>query len=99
MQDLVDGHFAALNIIQSIEKFIEINLGTGSSVSVLELVNAFKKVNDLDFKVNFTSRREGDISMNFADVSKAKKVLGWESSYNLNEMCKDSWKVIQNEFK
>ena len=99
MQDLIDGHFSALNKIEKLGNYNVINLGTGTMVSVLEITNIFKKVNNLDFQVVFSSKRDGDISINYACVNKAKKVLGWQSSYNLEKMCLDAWIAIQNELK
>ena len=99
ISDLIDGHFFALEKIGALENYIEINLGTGVSVSVLEMVNAFKKVNKIDFQVDFAARRKGDVSINYAEVDKAREVLGWQSSHNLEKMCKDAWEAIQNECK
>jgi UDP-glucose 4-epimerase len=99
ISDLIDGHFFALEKIGALENYIEINLGTGVSVSVLEMVKAFKKVNKIDFQVDFAARRKGDVSINYAEVDKAREVLGWKSSHNLEKMCKDAWEAIQNECK
>ena len=63
------------------------------------MVKTFKKVNKIDFKVEFSARRKGDVSINYAQVNKAKKLLGWQSSYNLEKMCKDAWEATQNGFK
>ena len=99
ISDLIDGHFFALEKIEILENYIEINLGTGKSVSVLEMVEAFKKVNKIDFKVEFAARRKGDVSINYAEVDKAREVLGWQSSHNLEKMCKDAWEAIQDDCK
>ena len=64
ISDLIEGHFFALEKIGILENYIEINLGTGKSVSVLEMVKAFKKVNKIDIQVEFTGRRKGDVSIN-----------------------------------
>ena len=69
------------------------------SISVLEIVKTFKKANNIEFKVDFAARRKGDISTNYAKVDKARDVLGWQSSHNLEKMCKDAWEAIQNECK
>ncbi len=95
ISDLIDGHFFALEKIEILENYIEINLGTGKSVSVLEMVKAFKKVNEIDFKVEFAARRKGDVSINYAEVDKAREVLGWKSSHNLEKMCKDAWEAVK----
>ena len=99
ISDLIDGHFFALDKIGTLENNIEINLGTGESISVLEMVKAFKKVNKIDFQVDFAVRRKGDVSINYAKVDKAREVLGWQSSHNLEKMCKDAWEAIQNDYK
>ena len=99
ISDLIDGHFLALDKIGTLENYIEINLGTGMSVSVLEMVKAFKKVNKVDFQVDFAARRQGDVSINYSQADKAREVLGWQSSHNLEKMCKDAWEAIQNDCK
>ena len=99
ISDLIDGHFSALDKLETFESYIEINLGTGVSISVLEMVETFKKVNKIDFQVDFAARRKGDVSVNYAQVTKAREFLGWQSSHNLEKMCGDAWKAIQNEFK
>lgn len=95
ISDLIDGHFSALDKIDTFESYIEINLGTGASISVLEMVQTFKKVNKIDFQVDFVARRKGDVSINYAQVDKARKFLGWQSSHNLEKMCIDAWEAIQ----
>lgn len=99
ISDLIEGHFCALEKIGILENYIEINLGTGKSVSVLEMVKAFKKVNKIDIQVEFAGRRKGDVSINYAEVGKAREILGWQSSHNLEKMCKDAWQAIQNDCK
>ena len=99
ISDLIDGHFFALDKIGTLENYLEINLGTGKSVSVLEMVKVFKKVNKIDFEIDFAARRKGDVSINYAKVDKARDVLGWQSSHNLEKMCKDAWEAIQNDYK
>ena len=99
ISDLIDGHFSALDKIETFENYIEINLGTGASISVLEMVQTFKKVNKIDFQVDFVARRKGDVSINYAQVDKARELLGWQSSHNLEKMCIDAWEAIQNDFE
>jgi len=95
ISDLIDGHFCALDKIGKLENYTEINLGTGVSISVLDMVQTFKKVNKIDFQVEFAARRKGDVSINYAEVDKARDVLGWQSSHNLEKMCKDAWEAVQ----
>lgn len=92
--DLAKGHVKA---IEKLESGVNIyNLGTGQGTSVLELVNAFMKVNNIEVPYEITERRPGDIAICFADASKAEQELGWKAELGIEEMVRDSWKFEQN---
>ena len=87
--DLALGHVKA---IEKLDSGVDIyNLGTGKGTSVLELISAFERVNDLTIPKKIVDRRPGDIAENFADVSKALKKLKWEAKRDIDKMCKDTW--------
>lgn len=96
VEDLASGHVAALEKIDDIESHTILNLGTGKGHSVLEVLNTFMEVNDLDIKHEFGPRREGDIDKSFADPSRAEAFLDWKAKLDLKEMCRDSWKWQKN---
>ena len=91
VMDLAVGHVKAVEYLNREQGIDIINLGTGTPYSVLELVNAFQKVNDM--KVNYVigTRRAGDLPVCYADASKAARVLGWKAKRGLEDMCRDSW--------
>ena len=90
--DLAKGHLCALDKLDKEEKGLFIyNLGTGTGYSVLDIVNAFKKVNGVDVPYKIVGRREGDIATCFAEPSKAKKELGFSCEKTLEDMCRDGW--------
>jgi UDP-glucose 4-epimerase len=92
--DLAKGHVKA---IENLNEGVNIyNLGTGRGTSVLELVNAFMKVNDIDVPYEIVGRRPGDIATCFADVTKAEQELGWKAELGVEEMVRDAWKFEQN---
>jgi UDP-glucose 4-epimerase len=92
--DLAKGHVKA---IENLKDGVNIyNLGTGKGTSVLELVNAFMKVNDIDVPYEIVGRRPGDIATCFADASKAEQELGWKAELGIEEMVRDAWKFEQN---
>ena len=92
--DLAKGHVKA---IENLKEGVNIyNLGTGRGTSVLELVNAFMKVNNIDVPYEIVGRRPGDIATCFADASKAKKELGWKAELGIDEMVRDAWEFEQN---
>lgn len=95
--DLAKGHVKA---IENLKNGIKIyNLGTSRGTSVLELVNAFMKVNDIIVPYEIVGRRPGDISISFADASKAEKELGWKAELGIEEIVRDAWKFEQNNKK
>ena len=61
----------------------------------------FNKTNKIDFKINFVQKKRR-CSINYSKLLKAREEIGWQSSHNLEKMCKDSWQAIQmtvNELK
>ena len=58
----------------------------------MELIETFSKVNNVSVPYKFSSRREGDVSRLVANNSKAKQILNWVPTRNLETMCLDGWK-------
>lgn len=90
--DLAQGHIASFNHLQKSNQSITINLGTGSPLSVLELVKSFERVTGVKVPYRFTERRKGDLAKYYADPSLAKQKLGWEAQYGVDRMCGDTWR-------
>lgn len=89
--DLAKGHVAALKKCMNSKGVNIYNLGTGHGYSVLELINTFINVNNVEIPFSFTERREGDIAECYADPSKAERELNWKAERDVNDMCRDSW--------
>lgn len=87
--DLSRGHVAALDNLK--KGFDYINLGSGSSTSVLELIHIFEKSTGKKIAYKFAPRRAGDLAEFFADTTKASKVMGWQTKLTLADACRDSW--------
>ena len=94
--DLARGHVKAVDYVAGTLGCEAINLGTGNGVSVLELVEAFKKASGVDVPYKIVERREGDPAKDYANADKAKKLLGWEAEFGIEQMCKDSWNWQSN---
>lgn len=90
--DLVRGHIKALQYLDNHEGIEAFNLGTGTGYSVLDLVKAFSEVNNIYIPYEITNRRPGDVAICYANPTKAEKMLNWKAEYNLERMCKDSWR-------
>jgi UDP-glucose 4-epimerase len=93
--DIANGHLKALELINKKSGVFIYNLGSGTGTTVLELITTFEKVNKIQLERINHERRLGDISESYADVSKAKKDLGWEMKFTLEDMCRDSWNYIK----
>ncbi len=90
--DLAKGHVAALKFSENHNGTEVFNLGTGTGYSVLDIVKAFEKANNLTIPYEIAPRRSGDVAECFADPTKAKELLGWQAEKTLEDMCRDSWR-------
>ncbi len=94
--DLAQGHIKAVEKVLSSKGVDAYNLGTGTGYSVLDMVDAFEKVNNVKVNHKIVARRPGDIAACYADPAKAKELLGWEAKFGIEEMCRDSWNFVKN---
>jgi UDP-glucose-4-epimerase len=95
VRDLAKGHIAALERIKPGANAY--NLGTGQGYSVLDIINTFSKVNDIEIPYEIVARRPGDIAMCVADATKAKAELNWTAELGLSDMCKSAWEFISHK--
>lgn len=93
--DLAKGHLKAIDYSVTHRGIETFNLGTGKGYSVLDIVNAFEKVNGVKVPYEIVERRPGDIAECYADASKAEKMLGWKAEKGLEEMCRDAWNFVK----
>lgn len=97
--DLAKAHVVALRRMmdgkqhEALETF---NLGTGRGLSVLEIVETFKRVNNVDVPYKIVGRREGDIEQVWANPDKANKVLGWKAERKTDDTLRSCWKWQQH---
>ena len=92
--DLAKAHVCAVDRMMAgkmKEPYEIFNIGTGRPVSVMELVNAFQKVNGVKLNYRIAPRRPGDVTAVWADPSKANKELGWEAKRTIEETLKAAW--------
>ena len=92
--DLAKAHVKALQkLINSTQNTqIDIyNLGTGKGSSVLEVVHAFEKANDVNVPYQICERRAGDITIAYANADKAERELGWKADTTLEEALRTTW--------
>ena len=86
--DLADAHIQALKYLDDNQSDI-FNCGYGYGYSVKEVVEAVKKVSQVDFKIDMESRRAGDPAVLISDNNKIKTKMNWTPKYNdLELICK-----------
>jgi len=90
--DLVKGHIKALEYLEKNTGVEAFNLGTGTGYSVLDLIEAFEKTNNVMIPYEFTDRRPGDIAVCYANPEKANRLLNWKTEYDIQKMCQDAWR-------
>lgn len=89
--DLAEGHVASIKKLEEKPGLVIYNLGTGKGTSVLELVKAFEKANDITVPYQIDPRRPGDVDENYADCSKAEKELHWKARFTIVDACRDAY--------
>lgn len=106
VNDLANAHLLALQYLldnKNTDNLEYFNLGSGTGSTVLEIIDAFEKANNLKVPFAISNRREGDIQEAYADYSRAKEKLHWHPSTSLEISMKTAWefekKLKENEFK
>ncbi|HEL1907272.1 TPA: UDP-glucose 4-epimerase GalE [Streptococcus suis] len=89
--DLALGHIKALEKISTTAGVHTYNLGSGQGTSVLELVQAFEKVNGVPILYKIVDRRPGDVATCYANADKALAELNWKTEKTIEDMCRDTW--------
>ena len=92
VDDLARGHISALEFTAGKDSADAFNLGTGTGVSVLELIAAFERVTGERVPHQIVGRRPGDVAVSTADPSRANRILGWQAQLDIERMCNDSWR-------
>ena len=90
--DLARGHLAAVESLSNFHGCTAINLGTGHPYSVLEVIKAASHAVGYNIPYKIIGRRTGDVAACWAEVGLAKKLLNWQTKFDLNRMCADHWR-------
>lgn len=85
VEDVVRANLLAMN---STIRHAFINIGTNSSITILELAEQIIKISGLSLKLVHGPALEGDIEQSVADISLAKKLLNWEPKMTLSDWLK-----------
>ena len=92
VEDLADAHLRALNYLQAPGDTLKVNLGTGIPFSVLEVIQACRKVTGHPIPAHIAPRRPGDPAQLYADNRLAVSLLGWQPKYtSLETIIATAW--------
>ncbi|MDA9906554.1 UDP-glucose 4-epimerase GalE [Cyclobacteriaceae bacterium] len=93
--DLAKAHVRAIERMLNHEQkksYEYFNIGTGKGSSVLEVIQAFERINHTKVPYEVVDRRAGDIVKIYADTIRANHELNWKAQLNLDDMMKSAWK-------
>lgn len=91
VDDLAKGHLAALAKLEQKPGLVTYNLGTGTGYSVLDIIKAFEKANDISLPYSIGPRRAGDIPTSYTDPTLAITDLNWKAEKSIEDICRDAW--------
>ncbi|RAW01753.1 UDP-glucose 4-epimerase GalE [Pseudochryseolinea flava] len=94
INDLARAHVVAVKRMlnkQQKGNYEYFNIGTGKGLSVLEIIKAFERVNNLKLNYKIVERRAGDVEQVYADTTFANQELGWKATETIDEMMRSAW--------
>lgn len=92
VMDLAEAHVRAIEYLVDGGPSGILNLGTGRGSSVLEVVEATKRVSGRPIRIEYADRRPGDLPAVWADPALAGRVLGWKARFGLDEIVDTAWR-------
>ena len=90
--DLAAAHRCALEAIEAREVSLTVNVGTGVGASVLEVLDAARRITGREIPAEAAPRREGDPSAIWADTRRAEAELGWHATRTLDDIVGSAWR-------
>ena len=96
--DLSKAHFKAFEFLKNSSEKIyeEINIWTGVSTSVLEIIKMTNEVTWKNLPYKIIEKRDWDVDIVYCDANKAKKLLNWEAKLSIKEAIFDQYNFIKN---
>lgn len=94
--DLAIGHVKAIQYLADHKGVLTVNLGTGIGYSVLDVLKSYEKACGKPVPYKIAPRRPGDLATCYANPTRAKELIGWEATKDLDTMCRDSWNFAKN---
>jgi UDP-glucose 4-epimerase len=92
VMDVAEAHCIALERLNERNGIHAFNIGTGTGVSVLELLATFESVTGQEIPYKIVGRQQGDVATLIADPGRIQRDWGWSTSRDLQVMCRDAWR-------
>lgn len=89
--DLARGHVQSLKLLIGQDQSHIVNLSTGQGFSVLDMLHAYERACGKTLPYKVVGRRAGDLAAFWGDPSRARALLGFETTRDLDDMCATSW--------
>ncbi len=99
VSDIANAHIKALEYLmtgQNKSNCDVFNLGSGSGITVLEMIKTFEEITGIALNYKIGNRRPGDVPAIYSNSTKAKTELGWHCQHNLHDMIASAWKWEQH---
>jgi UDP-glucose 4-epimerase len=100
VSDLAAAHALALDYISKNDKSITVNLGSETGISVLEIIEAARRITGKPIPALVVGRRAGDPAKLTASSALARELLGWTARHSdPDTLIKTSWEAYQKNLK
>ena len=96
--DLAEAHSKAIDYLMEYKDNLKLNLGNGLGYSVLDIIQTVEKVTGRKIQAVMAERRQGDPANLIGSAENAKKVLGWQPQYNLQQIIETAWQWHVKKF-
>jgi UDP-glucose 4-epimerase len=98
VSDLAVAHVKALEYLAAKKESLTVNLGSEKGISVLQIVEAARRITGKPVPAEVTGRRAGDPACLYASSAKAGELLGWKARYSdVDSLVRTTWQVYVDE--
>jgi UDP-glucose 4-epimerase len=98
VNDLASGHALALEYMKKNDKSLTVNLGSETGTTVLEILEASRRISGKPIPSKIEGRRPGDPGTVAASAKLARELLGWKTEHSdVDTMIRSTWEVYKNQ--
>jgi UDP-glucose 4-epimerase len=101
VSDLASAHVKTLDYLfdsRSRLNFEVFNVGLGSPISVMEVLNTFSKKNKIKLNILIKEKRFGDLPVSYCNNKKITTKIGWVPKFSYADACEHTWKYYKTYY-